>query len=234
MSYQNNHTALLLFSRSSREESAAKNFLPHQHAGQNIKLVQKMIDRSIQVASRSGLPFFVWDEALQSGTTFGEKLANAIEAIFQKGFPKVIVIGNDCLSLKSSHIRQAALALHTHESVVAPTKRGGAYLIGLTQNSFDKKRFEEVRWQSSLACQDLLQLCPAPSVFQLPLLNDVNDFMDLQKQVSVLSKDDPFRSYAERMMASRPTYFSLLQYATTFNYPYFFGLTAPPFISPSF
>ncbi len=201
MAIQQSDTALLLFSRRSEEESLAKNFFPFASAAKNKALTQKIIDRSIVLAKNSGLPFFVWDEKLQHGNCFGEKLANAIAGVFEKGFEKIIVIGNDCLTLRSTHIHRATVALQSHKYVLAPTKKGGTYLIGLTQNNFNYKAFTSLRWQSSFVYKDLQGLFLSP-VFELPMQDDVNNFNDLRKQVSLLIKADALQMYVVSIIAS--------------------------------
>ncbi len=230
LAIQQNNTALLLFSRRSEQESLARNFLPFGSAAKNKALTQKIIDRSIVLAKNSGLPFFVWDEKLQHGDCFGERLANAIAAVFEKGFEKIIVIGNDCLTLNSVHIHEAVVALQSHEYALAPTKKGGAYLLGLTQKSFNKEAFTTVRWQSSFAFNDLEKLFSF-SVFHLPVLDDVNDFGDLQKHVFYLSKIDSLSIYLISIFASITKYFTRIAYFNSpFSVRFLFRLKAPPFL----
>ncbi len=232
MAIQQNDTALLLFSRRSEEESLAKNFLPFGSAAKNKALTQKIIDRSIALAKNSGLPFFVWDEKLQHGNSFGERLAHAISGVFEKGFEKIIVIGNDCLTLNTNHIHQAVVALQTHEFVLAPTKKGGTYLIGLTQNNFNYKAFTSLRWQSSFVYKDLQGLFLSP-VFELPMQDDVNNFNDLRQQVSLLIKADALRMYVVSIVESIKPYLPAFKNRIlTFIFRFLFGLKAPPF-SPS-
>ncbi len=232
MAIQQYNTALLLFTRRSEKESLAKNFLPFGNAAKNQAITQKIIDRSIELAKNSGLPFFVWDEKLQHGDCFGERLANAITAVFDKGFHKLIVIGNDCPQLTSLHIQQAALQLEKYNQVLAPTKKGGAYLIGLTQKTFNKETFTTVRWQSSFAYNDLEKLFSF-SVFHLPLLDDVNNFNDLRKHIFYLSKIDSFRIYLVSIIASIIKYAARIAYLNSpFSLRFLFRLKAPPFLLP--
>ncbi len=176
------------------------------------------------------MPFFVWDEQLQQGNGFGERLANAIESVLKKGFEKVIVIGNDCLTLNSVHIHEAVIALQSHEHVLAPTKKGGSYLIGLTQKSFNKELFTTIRWQSSFTNNDLDKLFSF-SVFHLPVQDDVNNYNDLREQVSHLITADTIRMYVVSIIAS-------FYNKAVCNSNFFFnnltsasGLRAPPALS---
>lgn len=224
-----NQTALLLFSRSGGAEALVKNLLPSHHALQNKKLVQKIVDRSVALAQSSALPFFVWDEQRQQGAHFGEKLVHAVDQVFQQGYQNIIIIGNDCLSLKKDHINQAVSGLQNHASVIAPTKKGGAYLIGINKTSFNKKTFAAIRWQTAFVYEDLQNLFLNDSCIQLPLLDDVNHFNDLKKQVRKIACHDSFRMYALSVIAFLATYFSSFAFfAPSLIVRFVFGLKAPP------
>lgn len=222
----------MLFSRSSEEESLAKSIIPSKRSINNKKLAHSLISRSIKVAKQSGLPFYFWDESKQVGDTFGEKLANAIEATFQRGFKKVIVIGNDCLQLKYQNILEAGNKLQKNNVVLAPTKKGGTYLIGLSQNSFNKNEFAAVSWQNASTYQALLTHFSLFSVTQLPILDDVNNFIDLQKQINHLSKNDILRCLAQSMFASLQKFIKHIQHQPSgYILRNSFGLKAPPITS---
>ncbi len=229
MAYQNNNTALLLFSRTSGEECRAKNFLPFQNHSQNKKIAQKIIEHSISLANRSGLPYFVWDESLQQGNNFGERISHAVEDVFKKGFEKIIIIGNDCITLNTDQIKSAVTALQTYESVIAPTNKGGAYLIGISKNIFDKKSFTDVRWQTALVTIDLQKLYASLSVFEMPVMDDINDFNDLKKQAFQLSPIHSIRIFLQSIIASISKYIFLSEYfISKLSIRYLFRIKAPP------
>jgi len=232
LTYQNNNTALLLFSSSSDEESRAKNFLPYKNYSQNKKITQKIIDHSITLANLSGLPYFVWDESLQQGNNFGERISNAAEDVFKKGFEKIIVIGNDCITLNTDQINKAVTALQTYESIIAPTNKGGAYLIGISKKTFDKKNFTAIRWQTSSVTKDLQKLSASLSVFQMPVMDDINDFNDLKKQAIQLSLIHPLRLFLQSIIASIRKNIFLSEYFTSvLDIQYLFRIKAPPVFS---
>lgn len=229
MSDQITHTAILLFSRSSEQEALAKSFLSSKFKSGNKDVAQKLIDRSVHQLKETRLPFFVWNEQLQHGSTFGEKLAGAVDAIFQKGFQKVLVVGNDCLALTSQQIKRAALSLECNDAVIAPTKKGGVYLLGLTEKTFDKKSFVNIRWQTSSTCQDLLALMSGQQICTLPLKDDVNSYADLRQQINLLLKNNPVRIFIENMLTpSQSKLFSTLSFLYHRQPQYSFGSKAPP------
>ncbi len=232
---QKNHIALLLFSRSSEEESVAKNIFPHKGSANNKKLAHSLISRSIKVCKQSGLPFYFWDESKQVGDTFGQKLANAIEATFNKGYQKVIVIGNDCPHLKHQHIFKAINALQKNDVVLAPTKKGGTYLIGLSQKLFNKNEFAHVSWQKTTTYDNLISLFSPFNLTQFPLLDDVNSFADLQKQINYLSNNDFLRCLAQSMFASLKNFIKHIQHPPSgYILRNLFSLKAPPIPSLAF
>jgi len=224
------HTALVFFSRTAAAEASCKHFLSGSKK-QNYKVVDALIQRSHKVAEQSGLPLFVFTEDEQRGDSFGEKLSTSAQAVFNKGFDKLIIIGNDCPHLTSKNIQEAAFQLETFDQVLAPTKKGGAYLIGLTKKSFDKEAFATIRWQSTLVYNDLKKLFSF-SVFLLPFQDDVNNFYDLRKQAFYLSKTDALRIYLISIIASFTKYVARIAcFNSSFSKRFSFGLKAPPVLA---
>ena len=131
--------------------------------------------------SSLGIPVYSPTPQNQSGESFGEKLSNSIQDVFDKGFEKVIVVGNDCPLLNKAMIKRAYQNLQNNHVVIGPDKRGGIYLLGLTKKHFTKKDVEQLPWQTAnltAALQDYFKrLQVAPIV--LNTLNDVNQTYDL-------------------------------------------------------
>ncbi len=224
-----NHTALLLFSRTSASEAGEKSFLPNKSSKQNKKIAEQLIKRSVQNIKATTLPYFIINEHKQVGNSFGEKLGNAIQFVFDQGYKKVVVTGNDCLSLSRDLIEKAAASLQTTDMVISPTEKGGASLIGLTQTTFNQNHFQSIRWQTQFTFHDLLALHQPSAICQLPLLDDINDFTDLKKQVPHLSKNDSFRCFAEGIITSAKQVFAIFSNPFTRSVPHnLFGLKAPP------
>lgn len=229
MKQSTNHTALLFFSRTAAVEVSCKQLLSGC-TKQNYKVVDALIQRSRRVAEKSGLPLFIFTEDQQTGITFGERLSTSVQSVFDKGFDKLIIIGNDCPHLTAQNILEASFQLKMFDQVLAPTKKGGAYLIGLTQKTFSKEAFTSVRWQSSFAYSDLEKLFSF-SVFLLPLLDDINDCNDLRKQIFYLSKIDAISIYLISILASIIKYFTRIAYLNSlFSIRFLFRLKAPPLL----
>ena len=201
---QSNDTALLVFSRSAEAEVAAKQFLHSGKKTQNTRIAQSLIDRVFEITKETGLPTFTFNEKQQTGCSFGEKLSNAIINIFNKGFSRLLIIGNDCPQLTSSIVTKACNQLQKNDVVLAPTKKGGLYLIGLSQISFDKNTIINMAWQTSHVFADWEKYIQKKSFtyFQLPELNDINNSNDLLRLISASSKLDAFRKLIISLLSS--------------------------------
>lgn len=132
------------------------------------------------------MPFYWLNEEHQQGNTFGERLQNAMAQLFAMGYEHLIVIGNDCRSLKSSDLKQAERALGQGKMVLGPNKRGGEYLIGMSQIQFQSLAFENLPWQKRHLHAAILQMAKAHDYKVLVLrgYNDFNHWYELEKLVN--------------------------------------------------
>ncbi len=128
-------TAILVFARSSKEETV------HKSIYNGAQLFDSLTDYTLEIASKTHLPYFHFSEEQQIGDTFGERFINAIQAVFEKGYEQVITIGNDTPQLKVSHIIEAEKQLSSNKSVLGPSADSGFYLMGLHKSQFDHYAF---------------------------------------------------------------------------------------------
>ena len=135
-------TAILLFAFSPAKEARNKGFKKAW------LLFKKMNERTLAEVKRSGFPYFHFDETNQEGGSFGERLSNAIQVVFQQGFKNVIAVGNDCPQLKSFHINQAAAFLAKGKNTLGPSNDDGLNLLGIKNEAFDKKAFQRLPWKT--------------------------------------------------------------------------------------
>lgn len=155
MNNQRSHTAILLFARTIPEEIRHKKFTYHNRPKTSEKIAWHLFDHTLEKIQCCQLPYFHFSEREQRGSSFGEKLANAINAVFNKGFDHVITIGADCPELTPRDILEADKALNIHQAVLGPAKDGGLYLIGLTSEAFDPEKFKKIHWCSGNDCEEL-------------------------------------------------------------------------------
>lgn len=180
MSTQLQSTALLLFLRSEQDEARYKPLAGSPKA--SAALFRRFNRYAIQQARRTGLPLFVIQGDQQVGVTFGERLANAYQFVFDLGYERVIAIGNDCPELNTGMLLEAAGTLEHHGLVLGPTQDGGAYLIGMKRSAFDRAAFANLPWQTN-AVYEALQALFDDAVAVLSTSFDVDRPETLRRQL---------------------------------------------------
>lgn len=176
-------TAILLFSRTAAAEAEVKKLAWSKKATEKVAAV--MINHTNKVVADTEIPYFIYTEAEQKGRSFGERLGNAIEEVFCKGFQKVLVLGNDCLNLASSDLLQAADTLNHCPTLLGPTKDGGVYVMGFQRAAFDKAAFVKIAWQTERVFDELLALFTAAEI--LSTEQDIDSFRDLKIALKTIS-----------------------------------------------
>jgi len=178
---KSSQTAILIFSRSSKEESIAKRFNADHTVSERI--AKLLFERTFTQASSSGLPLFILSSREQHGQTFGQRITNAVYDVFSKGFESVITVGTDCPDLSLEDINKTKDFLQSGRSVLGPDLRGGTYLFGITKSQFDARQFVSLPWQTSYLFeafkQQLSDQCHHPCV-ELKRKFDLNSLVDVQ------------------------------------------------------
>ncbi len=116
---------------------------------------QKLIDQVRIKARQVSLDVHFWDETLQRGATFGQRISDAFQQIFAIGYEHVIAVGNDCPALSVVDICFTANAVQRGKMVLGPTNYGGVYILGLSYAHFQSKTFSALRWSTSQLKGDL-------------------------------------------------------------------------------
>lgn len=166
-------TAIILFAHLPDFEARAKSFsgISSQRATKKISdfLTQHFYTLSKQTSADS----FLIDSHHQKGKSFGERITNAFESIYAKGYENVICIGNDCPNLSLQQLQSAISSVEKGNVVLGPTFDGGTYLIGIPKSHFDTSSFRNVKWQSRLTYRQLKSTFCTP-VEELNLEVDVD------------------------------------------------------------
>jgi glycosyltransferase A (GT-A) superfamily protein (DUF2064 family) len=179
--------AILLFAQSDKLESAIKPIATNKR--QNDLLWSKMNQKVLGTIHKTNLPYFISDETTQIGTTFGEKLSTAVQAVFDQGFENIIIVGNDTPGLTAQLIHDTDFSLGQNDLVLGPDYNGGAYLIGLSKGVFNKKMFANLSWKTSKVFQQLKAFSEDQVVILKPLsdFNTISDFNTVSIGLSYLS-----------------------------------------------
>ncbi len=82
----------------------------------------------------------------QVGRDIGEKMKNALEAAFEQGYDRAVLIGSDLPELPGDFLGYALDALDRYDAVMGPAHDGGYYLIGFGRRSFLPEVFRGITW----------------------------------------------------------------------------------------
>lgn len=177
-SLKNKNTALLLFTNTPAQEANEKSFAPRQK--ENLQIANALRGHAGGLARRAGIDYFIIDSSKQQGTTFGQRLAHAIQSVFDKGYEKVIAIGSDCPALSQQLVHKAICETQTNKSVLGQATDGGVYLIGLSKEIFNQENFAAIEWQTERVFALLKNyLDGSHPIFFLPPLGDVDTASDI-------------------------------------------------------
>lgn len=121
----------------------------------------------------------VYRKKLQAGNNLGERMRNAFDELFQKGYEKIIIVGSDCYELTSDILNEAFYSLTKTDVVIGPAKDGGYYLLGM--NHFVPQLFEDKKWSSNSVYTDTVNQIKAlnKSFTSLAILSDVDEEKDI-------------------------------------------------------
>ncbi|RMF88603.1 MAG: glycosyltransferase [Nitrospinota bacterium] len=92
----------------------------------------------------------------QEGRDLGERMYQAFDYLFARGFGHVLLVGSDIPRLDQSLIRQAFALLRHHDVVLGPAEDGGYYLIGLRPPPLPSL-FHEIPWSTSTVLEQTLE-----------------------------------------------------------------------------
>lgn len=148
--------------------------------------VQKAIYYAQYIDEYDQFPEDQYAKRLQMGDSLGERMKNAFEAAFNKGFKKAVIIGSDCWDLSPAVIEDAFLALDDKDFVLGPAEDGGYYLMGMKE--LLPEVFENKTWSTADVLIDtLLDIDNAgKSRLLLPVLSDIDHEQDLPETLKNL------------------------------------------------
>lgn len=179
-------TAILIFTQEASKEATRKMLTPSKNQGVNRLVFDKLnhfVERTVtEAASKTNnLQVFHSKQLIKaSNRRFGQQLSAAIQVVFERGFEKVICIGNDCPALNKNRILEATEKLQVVDTVVGPDNRGGVYLLGISSKSFKPDVFENLAWQSEKMLESFIEQYANETVLLLETLSDIHTFHELQ------------------------------------------------------
>ncbi|MCG9792526.1 DUF2064 domain-containing protein [Flavobacterium algicola] len=209
-------TAILLFAQTEQREALSKNI--SSHAKNNILLWKKLNQKAVQIIKNTHLPYFISDETTQVGDHFGSKITAAVQSVFDKGFEKVIVIGNDSLSLSTTLLLEAARNLEYQDIILGADWSGGVYLMGISKQGFDSQKFESIAWQTDTVFNNLKNIFAGQSIFLLPRLKDFHDYHSFQESLLGLNHSSRLKAFLIALILEQFAFFTYksISYFTTY------------------
>lgn len=146
----------MVFSNSAAFEAKRKALLGRGRFATNKKVHQAFISRTKAELEKTALPVFWFDESLQKGADFSERITNAVQSLFTRGVERLIVVGTDTPSLSARLVKKAARQVQNGYAIIGPAKDGGVYLLALNACNFVSANFVKLPWQKKSLLQDLL------------------------------------------------------------------------------
>ncbi len=126
-----------------------------------------------------------YEKVLQTGhidrsNDLGERMLNAFREQFARGANKVVIIGSDCLDIRTGHIRQAFQALNAADVVIGPATDGGYYLLGMS--ALHPFLFADMPWSQPELRQltELAILQNGLTFERLDELTDIDEWSDYE------------------------------------------------------
>ena len=199
--------AILLFCEGVSADAARKKIASNAHAEANKQVLAQFSRRARQTAAATQLPVFSSDTLIQTSSNFGRDLRRAVEIIFEKGFEKIICIGNDCPALSKDLILHAASLLNQNQSVAGPDGRGGVYLLGVSKETFEAKAFESLAWKTPQMLSSYLQMFDNQTA-TLEQLPDIHTFQELQTYQAARHFVVTLVAYIKNLIGELPSGFS--------------------------
>jgi glycosyltransferase A (GT-A) superfamily protein (DUF2064 family) len=197
-----NETAILIFAYSAHAEL--------KNIPQSFRLFEALNSDILKKVKQTKQTYFIYDEQNQVGNTFGEKLTNAIEHIFQKGYQFVITVGNDTPELSVSQIRKAVKNSSEEKLTFGPSADGGFYLMTFDKNHFDKKKYASLNWKTGSLAKEFIASIQAENIVFLQYLKDIDfakDLLHFGNQYDRLS--ELVRKILLRILAEKAFFYNL-------------------------
>jgi glycosyltransferase A (GT-A) superfamily protein (DUF2064 family) len=144
---------------------------------------------------------------LQRGSSFGERLENAVEDLAKLGYDQIVIVGQDCPDLETSDVARAFRLLESCRLVLGPDHRGGCYLIAFHVG--ERPLLKGVRWQRASDCQELGERFGAEDTVLLPVKQDLDTLEDLRL---LARSESRFRGVAEFLLRRLAAEFEIIDF----------------------
>ncbi len=125
----------------------------------------------------------VFQTAYQREGNLGERMMDAFDQLFTKGYERILIIGSDCYELNQNIIENAFAALTKKQVVIGPAKDGGYYLLGFKR--MIPELFTDVAWSTNEVLKTTLSVLKELEISytETPILSDIDTVADLPEEL---------------------------------------------------
>jgi len=136
---------------------------------------------SSYINNEDGIKPELFGKYLQMGSDLGERMKGAFRQAFDDGADRVVIIGSDCPDLSEAIVENAFERLDKNDLVIGPSEDGGYYLLGM--NQYFESLFRDIEWSTESVLESTIQKAKLNNlnIFQLPVLNDIDNIEDLKR-----------------------------------------------------
>lgn len=174
------NTAILIFAQPPRLELRRKRW--HDGSPSNTRLYDTWNRRIGKEAAQTGFPVLRSAELIDHSGSFEHQLKNALALAFDKGFDKILCVGNDCPGLDARRLTEALHVLDSGGLPIGADHNGGVYLFGLSRENCQPFLDHTLPWQTGALYDSLRHwLRAAGPVVELGSMADVHSEQDLRR-----------------------------------------------------
>ena len=124
---------------------------------------------------------------LQHGNDLGERMQHAFSFLFELGYERVMIIGNECPQLTTHHLNNAFELLETHDVCIGPLDNGEYYFLGLRATYpplFSNKAWGTNTVYNSTMNDALEAGLTVGTIENLRVVSTQNDWLELREMLS--------------------------------------------------
>jgi rSAM/selenodomain-associated transferase 1 len=127
---------------------------------------------------------------VQNGADLGERMANAFNQLFSRGYKKGVLIGSDIPGLSAAILKDAFNLLELVDCVIGPGIDDGYYLIGMKK--LYPMLFKGISWSTSKVLDNTIDIAKKNdiSVKLLVRLRDIDTIVELKELYIELKRED--------------------------------------------
>lgn len=131
---------------------------------------------------------------VQSGSSLGERMANAFSEVFEKDYYQVMIIGSDVPDISSKIILESFINLNGSDIVISPSDDGGYSLLGMKKPY--NFLFNDIEWSTNNVLEQTvkkinekgLKLTTACSLNDIDTYDELLEWMEVTENKEIIKE----------------------------------------------